>query len=45
MGALVALFTSRQMENRQIAVDLAAWYWHSMGVLWLLLFGLLVCFQ
>jgi cytochrome c oxidase subunit 3 len=45
VGALVGLFISRQMENRQIYVDLAAWYWHSMGVLWLGLFALLVFAQ
>ena len=45
VGALVALFVSRQMESRQIYVDLAAWYWHSMGVLWLGLFALLVLAQ
>ena len=44
-AALIALFASKQMENRQIAVDLAAWYWHSMGVLWIGLFALLVFFQ
>jgi cytochrome c oxidase subunit 3 len=43
--ALVGLFVSRQIESRQIYVDLAAWYWHSMGVLWLGLFVLLVRFQ
>lgn len=45
VAALVGLFVSRQMENRQIFVDLAAWYWHSMGLLWIALFGLLVFFQ
>jgi cytochrome c oxidase subunit 3 len=44
-AALIALVASKQIENRQIAVDLAAWYWHSMGVLWLGLFALLVFFQ
>ena len=44
-GALVALFVSKQLENRQILVDLAAWYWHSMGLLWLMLFALLVFCQ
>jgi cytochrome c oxidase subunit 3 len=47
VGALIAAFiglqVSRQIENRQIMVDLAAWYWHSMGLLWLGLFALL-CF-
>jgi cytochrome c oxidase subunit 3 len=45
LGALVGLYLSRQMENRQILVDCAAWYWHSMGLLWLMLFGLLAFFQ
>jgi cytochrome c oxidase subunit 3 len=45
VGALVGLIVSRQMESRQIYVDLAAWYWHSMGVLWLLLFFLMVYFK
>lgn len=45
LGAFIGLFASRQMENRQIFVDLAAWYWHSMGILWLSLFGLLAFCQ
>jgi cytochrome c oxidase subunit 3 len=45
VGAFVGLFISRQIESRQIYVDLAAWYWHSMGVLWLGLFALLVFAQ
>ena len=43
--AFISLFISRQMENRQILVDLAAWYWHSMGVLWVILFLLLAYWQ
>ncbi len=43
--ALVGLFVSKQLENRQILVDLAAWYWHSMGLLWLALFSLLAFCQ
>ena len=31
----------RRIELRQIAIDSAAWYWHAMGVAWLLLFGVL----
>ena len=45
IAAFISLFVSRQMENRQILVDLAAWYWHSMGVLWLILFLLLAYWQ
>jgi len=41
IGAFVGLFVSRQMERRQIMVDLSAWYWHSMGALWVVLFALL----
>jgi cytochrome c oxidase subunit 3 len=45
IGALVALYTSKQMETRQVFVDTAAWYWHSMGIFWIFLFVLLTCFQ
>ena len=31
----------RKVEYRQIAVDSMSWYWHAMGLAWLLLFGLL----
>jgi cytochrome c oxidase subunit 3 len=43
--ALVGLFASHLLETRQILVDCTAWYWHSMGVLWIFLFALLVFFQ
>jgi cytochrome c oxidase subunit 3 len=43
--ALFALGSSRRMEVRQVIVDIAAWYWHVMGALWLLLFGLLLLAQ
>jgi cytochrome c oxidase subunit 3 len=45
IAALIALYASRQMENRQIFVDTAAWYWHSMGIFWIFLFALLAFFQ
>ncbi|MDW5265303.1 MULTISPECIES: cytochrome c oxidase subunit 3 [Acidobacteriaceae] len=44
-AALVGLYVSRSLETRQIMVDCAAWYWHSMGIFWLFLFTLLVFFQ
>ena len=31
----------RKVEYRQIAVDSMSWYWHAMGLAWILLFGLL----
>jgi cytochrome c oxidase subunit III len=40
--AVVGMRAIRTIESRQILVDCAAWYWHSMGILWLFLFGLLV---
>jgi cytochrome c oxidase subunit 3 len=44
-GAFTSLFISKQLEMRQILVDLAAWYWHSMGLLWVVLFALLAFCQ
>ncbi|ADW68554.1 cytochrome c oxidase subunit 3 [Granulicella tundricola] len=44
-AALLGLGLSKVVENRQIMVDCAAWYWHSMGILWLGLFALLALFQ
>ena len=43
--ALVSLQSSRRMEVRQVIVDIAGWYWHVMGVLWVFLFGLLLLAQ
>ena len=40
-GCLSALGFLRKVEYRQIAVDSVSWYWHTMGLAWLLLFGLL----
>jgi cytochrome c oxidase subunit 3 len=44
-GAMVALIFLRRIELRQVVVDCTAWYWHTMGVFWLFLFGLLVFCQ
>jgi cytochrome c oxidase subunit 3 len=41
IAALMGLYTFKKIENRQILVDCVAWYWHSMGALWLGLFALL----
>ena len=41
IASLAGLRFLRKVEYRQIAVDCAAWYWHTMGVAWVLLFGLL----
>ncbi len=48
VGLIVAirgLYTFKSIENRQIMVDCTAWYWHSMGVLWIALFALLLLCQ
>lgn len=45
IAAFIGLYVSRQLETRQILVDCAAWYWHTMGILWIFLFGLLTFFQ
>lgn len=42
IAALVGMQTAKQIESRQILVDCAAWYWHTMGILWIFLFGLLI---
>jgi cytochrome c oxidase subunit 3 len=31
----------RRIEQRRIVVEVATWYWHFMGVLWVYVFGLL----
>ena len=47
MGGIIALFwgiTSllhRPIEGRRIVVDVVAWYWHFMAVLWIYVFALL----
>lgn len=43
--ALAALFTLKRVQMRQIVVDCTAWYWHTMGIFWIFLFGLLTLFQ
>lgn len=46
IAALLLCLTSlswlKRVEMRQIAIDSAAWYWHSLSFLWLLSLGLLV---
>ncbi len=39
--ALRAAWLCQPVSSRRIAVDISAWYWHFMGVLWLYIFGLL----
>jgi cytochrome c oxidase subunit III len=44
-AAMPALIFLRRVELRQVVVDCAAWYWHTMGVFWIFLFGMLVFCQ
>jgi cytochrome c oxidase subunit 3 len=39
---LTALGKLKRVDYRQIAVDSTAWFWHAMGLAWLLLFAVLV---
>ena len=39
---VVALGWLKRVESRQIAVDATAWFWHTMGLAWLVLFAVLV---
>jgi cytochrome c oxidase subunit III len=39
---LTALGWFKRVESRQIAVDSTAWFWHSMGLAWVVLFVVLV---
>jgi len=39
---LTALGFLKHVESRQIAVDITAWFWHTMGFTWALLFAVLV---
>jgi cytochrome c oxidase subunit 3 len=48
LGGILALFYAgltsylhRPPETRRIVIDVTAWYWHFMGVLWIYVFGLL----
>jgi len=42
---LTAITWFKRVELRQIAVDAAAWYWHAMGIAWILLFSVLAVGQ
>ena len=35
----------KRVELRQVAVDITAWYWHAMGLAWIVLFAVLVSGQ
>jgi len=39
---LCALGWLKRVDYRQIAVDATAWFWHAMGLAWLLLFAVLI---
>ena len=39
--AVTAPFLGKTIESRRILVDVTAWYWHFMAVLWIYIFALL----
>jgi len=39
---LSALGWLKRVESRQIAVDATAWFWHAMGLAWMVLFAVLI---
>ena len=48
LGGVLALFYAgittwlhKPPETRRLVIDVASWYWHFMGLLWLYIFGLL----
>jgi heme/copper-type cytochrome/quinol oxidase subunit 3 len=41
LWAASASLLHRTVESRRIAVDVTAWYWHFMAVLWIYIFVLL----
>jgi len=41
LWAASASLLHKPVESRRIAVDITAWYWHFMGVLWIYVFALL----
>jgi cytochrome c oxidase subunit III len=41
MWAAVTSLLHRPVEGRRIVVDVTAWYWHFMAVLWIYVFGLI----
>ena len=42
---LCVLSRFKRVESRQIAIDSTAWYWHTMGLAWIVLFGVLLLGQ
>jgi len=40
-GSLCCLHLLGKVEYRQIAVDTVSWFWHTMGIVWLLLFAMI----
>jgi len=46
-GILVLLYAAfaallhKPIEHRRIVTEIASWYWHFMGILWIYVFGLI----
>ncbi len=44
-ACLTALQWLKRVESRQIVIDATAWYWHAMGLAWMVLFAVLAVGQ
>ncbi|MBI2682941.1 MAG: hypothetical protein HYX26_06955 [Acidobacteriales bacterium] len=42
LWTVAANLLHRPLLSRQIALDVTAWYWHAMGLLWLYVFTLML---
>jgi cytochrome c oxidase subunit 3 len=40
-GVISTALFSKPLETRRIVVDITAWYWHAMALLWIYIFALL----
>jgi cytochrome c oxidase subunit III len=45
VGCLTVLGLLKRVELRQIAIDVTAWYWHTLGAAWILLLAVLTVGQ
>ena len=45
IACLILLRFLKRVDHRQIAVDATAWFWHAMGIAWLILFAVLTLGQ
>jgi cytochrome c oxidase subunit 3 len=42
MGTVTSMFFIKRVMWRQVVIDCVAWYWYTIGAVWLLLFAVLL---